>query len=193
MNTRTHRVNYNLILFGLLLMFGTACQKQEPIITATAIVTAISDENNLTFVTIDLYETEWINSGYSQQIPALVAITATEDITQLDRLIRVEQQEQLHQLDFNEVFALALFQGIKPSTQYNVAVERVEYTNGIVSVFAQFIEPEPETTVGDEVISPYRVVQVSKPIDWEEKNTFNLIVEGIVVASDTINKLSDIP
>ena len=58
-------------LIGILIVFGTGCQKQETVITPTAVATSVSDEHSLTFDAIDQQYTErWMYSKYGDVNPA---------------------------------------------------------------------------------------------------------------------------
>jgi hypothetical protein len=84
-------------------------------------------------------------------------------------------------MDYNAYFALAVFQGMKPTDGYGVQIERIVRRGNEVTIHAQFQEPRPDQKKNDIVTSPYCLIQVQKIGTWDQNIEFNVIADGSVV------------
>lgn len=136
-------------------------------------------ETDLSFETIECQEI----SGYQDKKPGLVVIAKQTEVADLDNLITREIQARLQSLNYNTYLVIGVFQGWKPTTRYSTQIERVTRRGNIVTVHALFKEPQPSEAKGDEVTSPYHLIQVQKAGTWGQTITFNLVVGDAVVTS----------
>ncbi len=153
----------SLLCLLIVLMLG-ACQPKE---------------TDLPFETIERQEI----SGYQDKKPGLVIIAKQTEVTSLDALVTREILLRLQTLDYDTYLVVGVFQGWKPTTRYGVQIERVTRRGNIVTIHALFREPQPGEPKGDEVTSPYHLVQVQKAETWGQTITFNLVVGDAIVTS----------
>ena len=86
-------------------------------------------------------------------------------------------------LDYDAYFVIAVFQGRKPTTGYDIQIERITRLESKVTIQARFSEPKPDAEKAPEETSPYHLVQVQKTGTWGRSITFSLVVDNVVVAS----------
>jgi hypothetical protein len=160
------------IAFGAALMM-TSCKPQGTNLT-------FATETDLTFETIEQRE---LGGSYEARQPGLIVISSFQDLANLDGLVTDEAMAKLQELDYAAYFALVVFQGWKPTTEYSVQIDRVARTGKTINVYAQFHEPRPDELKGDLVTSPYHLVQVQKIGEWDQEFSFQVIVNETTVAS----------
>ncbi|GIV98816.1 protease complex subunit PrcB family protein [Roseiflexus sp.] len=162
------RRKFLIISFLLILTGLSACQPKE---------------TNLSFKTIEqrnAFDTRWV---YKHESPNLIVVSTLEESISLSGLITPAAKEQLQKVKYDAYFVIAVFQGRKPTTGYNVQIERITRKGNKVSVYAQFLEPQPDEAKADIETLPYQLVRVDKTGKWGQEVTFELIVKGAVVAS----------
>jgi hypothetical protein len=137
----------------------------------------------LPFETIE--QKEWAGTGqaYEPREPGLMIIAQIEDVAKLDNWITENARTQLQTLDYDAYFALAVFQGWKPSTGYNVQIESATRQDNTVTIHAGFREPGPDEAKGALITSPYHLVRVRRIGDWNQNIAFKLVVDSVVVTS----------
>jgi len=154
-----------LLLYIVLTLAGlSACQPKEI---------------NLPFETIERQEL----SSYRDKEPVLMVIAKPEEIASLDALVTREILSRLQTLDYDAYLVVVVFQGWKPTTRYGVQIEHVIRRGSEVTIYAQFSEPKPNEPTGDLATSPYHIVRVQKRGVWGQQINFNLVVDGVIVAS----------
>jgi len=150
-------------------------------------------EVELPFETLE--QTEW-GSGtgreYEAGEPGLAVITRPEEAGHADDWASPDAQTQLQAPDYSAYVALVAFQGWQPSSGYGVQIDRITRLENAVNVYAQFSEPEPGTEMLDAITFPYHLVQVGKAEGWGQV-TFNLVVDGMVLVSQTVDTDYPIP
>lgn len=140
-------------------------------------------EVDLLFETVEQRDASGTGQIYQDTQPGLIVIATPEETASLGGLVTSEAQAQLQNLNYNIYFAIAIFQGRKPTTRYGVQIEHITHKGNIVTVHALFKEPQPGEPKGDEVTSPYHLVRVQKGGPWKQTITFNLIVGNAIVTS----------
>jgi len=140
-------------------------------------------ETNLPFETIEQRDTSGTGKVYESKQPGLIVIAVSEETPNLDALVTSKAQARLQSLDYNPHFVIVIFQGWKPTTRYSIQIERVTRRENTVTIYALFREPKPDEPKGDEVTSPYHLVQVQKVGTWGQQITFNLVVGDATVTS----------
>jgi hypothetical protein len=140
-------------------------------------------ETELPFEMIE--QADWGNAGsaYEAKEPALVVVAQPVEADRLDDWITLHAQTYLQNLDYETYFAIVVFQGWKPTSGYNVQIDRIARRGNIINVYVQFREPKPEEAKASEATSPYHLVRVRKVGAWDQDITFNLIVDEVVVTS----------
>ncbi len=140
-------------------------------------------EVDLLFETIERRDASGTGQVYQDRQPGLIVIATPEEAASLGALVTSESQAQLQNLNYNTYFAIAIFQGRKPTTRYSVQIERITRKGNMVTIHALFKEPQPSEAKGDEVTSPYHLVQVQKVGTWGQTITFNLVAGDVIVTS----------
>ena len=99
---------------------------------------------DLTFESIE--QIDWAGpKSYKAIDPGLKVISRIEELESLDGLITEKARKALLGLDYNDNFALIVFQGWKPSTGYSIQVDRITRVGDDVNIYLRFNEPEPDT------------------------------------------------
>lgn len=140
-------------------------------------------EIGLPFETIEQRDASGTGQVYEDKPPDLIVVTTPEEVANLDALVTPEAQARLQSLNYDAYFVIAVFQGRKPTTGYEIQIERITRRGNIVAIHTRFQEPKPDEAKGDEVTSPYHLVRVQKTETWGQLITFNLVVGNVVVAS----------
>jgi hypothetical protein len=155
----------------------------EDTVVATLPPIQVVNETALTFETIE--QKDWGGSGeaYEALKPGLMIISNQSDIANLEERVTVEAISKLQELDFENSFALTVFQGWKDSGGYDVQIERIMRVGTTINVYAQFHEPGPNEGRTTQVTSPYYLVYVQKDWEWDQEFLFQLIVDDAVVAT----------
>ncbi len=160
---------YMLFLCILVALAGlSACQPKEV---------------DLPFETIERRDASGTGQVYKDKSPGLIVIATPEEAAILDALVTPEAQVQLQRLDYDAYFVIAVFQGRKPTTGYDIQIERITRLESKVTIQARFLEPKPDAEKAPEETSPYHLVQVQKTGTWGQSITFNLVVDNVVVTS----------
>jgi hypothetical protein len=165
---RNWRTSLLLMLMLLSLVGLTACKPQQ---------------SDIPFDTIDRSDWSDSDTAYEPQEPTLIIIAQRDEAASLSNWITEEAKTALQAMDYSSYFALALFQGQKPSSGYSVQIDRIARRNDTVTVYAQFQEPSPAEEKSPEMTSPYQLVRVQKVGTWNQVITFNLVVDETIVVS----------
>jgi hypothetical protein len=184
-------VKNSIFISFLLISMQVSCRNKDantPEETANAPMTVqakqtVRTENNLAFTT--LTQGDWGNNDhfYNTFEPALIVITKPKDISSIANWIRQESLTLLQNVDYTNNLAIAVFQGWKGILGYAVQIQRISYRDGVVNVYANFIEHEPGTEELHAEISPYQIVLVQRFEELNEETTFDLMVDDIVIFS----------
>jgi len=116
-------------------------------------------ETELPFETIEQYHR---SEGYDSPEPCLVLITSQQEIDRLESLVSRGALEQLAELDFQQYFAIAVFRGVRPTSGYDIIIERIARRGDKIVVYAQFWEPRLDQVILPEVTSPYHLIKVRR-------------------------------
>ena len=144
-------------------------------------------EVDLTFQSIEQQASSGTGNLYKAKQPGLIVISSPDEVDGLDGLITDDAKQSLLVLDYNAYFALAAFQGWKPSSGFGVLVNRITQEGNTVNVYAQFSEPRPDEEKADIVTSPYHLIIVQKDGSWGKEILFNLVSKDIIVDSVSHN------
>jgi len=140
-----------------------------------------SQERELAFETIDRRISPGTGEYYESREPALIIIATPHEAAQLDNFVNPEAIEHLKGMDYDNYFALAVFQGWKFSGGYEVNLARISSRNNQITVEVNFQEPLPGFQRTDQVTSPYHLVEVEKPAALENRQSFVLRENGNTV------------
>lgn len=164
------KMNWLLLLMLTLLLGLTACKPQE---------------TDLPFEILEQEARNLTGQAYEAREPGLIIVAQPDEVTELDNWVTEASKEQLQVMDYKAYFALALFQGMKPTDGYSVQIERIARTGNEVTIHVQFQEPRPDQKKNDIVTSPYCLIQVQKIGTWDQNVKFNVIADGSAVLSAT--------
>jgi hypothetical protein len=181
----------SMVIISLLVVMLAACREQEGIMLEGTTIAPITvqatqtgrTETNLAFTTLTQGDWGTNDHFYDVEEPALIVIDKPEDITLITDWVSQESLMQLLKMDYTLNLALAVFQGWKGTLEYDVQIQQISHQDGIVNVYTNFIEPEPGTEELHAEISPYHIVQVQRFEELDDKTTFDLIVNDIVIFS----------
>ncbi len=138
---------------------------------------------SLDFQTIEQGESAKV---YKSTEPAILVIKNKDEDLDLSGLITSDAEESLKTLDYEDFFAVIVFQGLQPTSGYGVEIEKVTRKGKIVTLYTKFIEPKPDQEKSPEVRSPYHLIQVKKVENWDQEIEFQLVVERQLVAVQTL-------
>lgn len=142
-----------------------------------------SKEATLSFETIERRDASGTGQVYQDRQPGLLVITTPEEAASLDALVTPEAQAQLQSLNYDAYFVIAVFQGRKPTTGYDIEIERITRLGSKVTIYARFLEPKPNAEKAPEETSPYHLVRVQKTGTWGQSISFDLVVGDAVMTS----------
>ncbi len=149
----------------------------------TSCIPALPEDGSLIFQTLEQKN----DSAYSLQEqytalePGLVVMDSEESRARYEVLFGEKGRGVLSNLNFGTRIGIGVFQGWKNESGYGVEVERVVRVGDVVTVTARFTEPGLGAGA-PAVTSPYHLIRVNKAGDWHAGITYELVVEGEVVA-----------
>lgn len=150
---------------------------------AFGLVACKPQETDLPFEMIEQKESAGTGKLYENREPRLIVISRPEEASNLNEWIADETNKKLQEVDYDQHFALAVFQGWKPSAGYSVEVKRVTQLGNTVNVYVQFHEPKPDEGKADIETSPYQLVKVQKGETMGREFTLNLLADKAVIFS----------
>lgn len=109
-------------------------------------------------------------------------IAEAKETDLLGSMISPKAQMQVQNMDFSQYFAVAVFQGVKPTSGYDIEIKKVTQIGSAVIVYAHFVIPEPMDTTQQIETSPYQLLKVSKG-DLHGQVEFTLRADGTAVVS----------
>jgi hypothetical protein len=153
------------------------------LLSAAALLLSGCKAEELSFETIEKQAGSNIYEGPN---PRLVVIADPGQAPALDSRISRQAQAALEALDYERYFAIALFQGTKPTTGYSAQIESLTLSDKTITVQADLNDPEDNQmeVVGEAVTSPYHLVKVPKE-GLHGALEFVLEVDGEELLSET--------
>jgi hypothetical protein len=146
----------------------------------TIILTPTTPGVELVFETIERADIPGTGGEYQGKDPKMSIIARAEEIDALGDTISLSAQDELRKLDFNQYFAIAVFQGLKGTNMYGVDIQRVTKNGNAITIFTHFTERNPELAAAAINTSPYHIVKVQKD-GLQGKFDFFLNVDGEVI------------
>ena len=122
-------------------------------------------ETELLFETIERQDIPDGGRYYQDAKPRLVVITEAAEIDALDDTVSLSAQAQLAELDYNQDFAIAVFQGLRPSQptpQSGVEVQRVTLEAGVVTLHVRLYGPVAGYESRPIETSAYEIIKLHK-------------------------------
>ncbi|MEM7536928.1 MAG: protease complex subunit PrcB family protein [Chloroflexota bacterium] len=116
------------------------------------------------FMTI---ERESQRAGWTEQDPHLVIITNANEIDVLANWVSPQALTALHDVDYNQSYVVAVFQGMKPTTDYGIEVYRLSHegTQMVIHTAADwpYKFADSNSIPQDMITSPYHLIAVNRP------------------------------
>jgi hypothetical protein len=140
-------------------------------------------EQDLPFETIEQTYSSGTGRYYENREPAMMIVSAPQEAEQVFNFITPDAAERLNRINYDSYFAIAVFQGMKPSGGYGVNITRISSRNHRITVEVNFQEPAPGFERTQIITSPYHLVQVEKPAELEGRQTFVLQENANTVAT----------
>lgn len=149
----------------------------------TGCLPPLPEDGSLSFQTLEQKNDSAyrLQEQYTALEPGLVVIEGEESLARYEVWFGEKGRGQLKRLNFGTTIAVAVFQGWQLEAGYGVEIERVVRVGDVVTVAARFTRPGPGGGVSA-VTSPYHLIRVGKAGDWHEGISYELVVEGEVVA-----------
>ncbi len=119
-------------------------------------------EIELPFEAIERAEIPGTGYEYQGREPALVAIAKKEDIDLLGNTVSIDAQLSLEAIQFDDYFAVVVFQGLKGTTMYGVEIQRILRKGNVMMIFTHFTERDPSIGAGAMITSPYHIVKIPR-------------------------------
>jgi hypothetical protein len=173
---------FQLLILGFVALMVSCRSESAQTLTpaATATFTPCVTLVIPTVETIDLpFETverdDWSKEPVYEQ--RLVLVTNQAELERLKNHISTEAMGHLSDLDYEKYFVIAVFRGGKPTTRYDVEIERVVKQDDKIVVYALLWEPAPYTGFSETETAPYQVVKVQRPVGLV--NEFELLLQTI--------------
>jgi hypothetical protein len=163
----TQKLMKTIVLLAAAMLLLSACRARE-----------------LPFETI---EKQAGSNIYEGPDPKLVVIANPGQAPEFDGRISHQAQAALEALDYERYFAIALFQGTKPTTGYSAQIESLRLSDKTITVQADLYDPTKETqpvVVGQGFTSPYHLVKVPRE-GLQGTYEFVLEVDGEALQSET--------
>lgn len=151
-----------LMLSGCNAILPTTTATTAPAPAPTLALTPTVQGVELPFETVERADLPGTGGEYQGITPSLLIITRSEDVSSLGDTISLSAQDELHKLEFDQYFAIAVFQGKKGSNMYGVDIQRVIRDENRITVYTHFTERDPQREAGPVVTSPYHIVKVSR-------------------------------
>ncbi|MCB9136278.1 MAG: protease complex subunit PrcB family protein [Anaerolineales bacterium] len=149
----------------------------------TACLPPLPEDGSLIFQTLEQKN----DSAYSLQEqytplePGLVVIDSEDSRAQYENWFGEKGRKALGKLNFTTRLAIGVFQGWQTTGGYGVEIERITRTADVVTVVARFTEPGLGGATGA-ITSPYQLVRVDKAGDWHTRITYQLVINGEIIA-----------
>jgi hypothetical protein len=157
------------------------------IITGIMIISGCSSRENkkIQFETIEHEESSGAGHDYPGKDIHLVVISSHGEVSDLDSWVSQDAQDTLEELDYSTSYALAVFQGLKPTNRYDIEITRVTRTDNTIHLETRIQNRDLELEAADVQTSPYHLISISKTGTWNEDFNFNVIQNGNIITSTT--------
>jgi hypothetical protein len=169
---------------GVLLLSGLVA------ISAATTLSGCQEEKeiDLPFETIERADLAGTGEYYEGKEPKLLVITEAAEIDTLGKTVSLNAQAQLRNLDLDQYFAIAVFQGWGPDLPpppSGIEVQRISKQGITITTYVHIYEPSGEVELRAIVASPYHLVKIRKGEDTQGKFQFILNVDGATVSQQT--------
>jgi hypothetical protein len=170
---------------GVLLLVGPVA------IAAATTVSGCQEQRviGVPFETIEGENAAGTGEYYEAKEPKLLIITEAADIDLIGNTVSRNAQAQLRNLDFDQYFAIAVFQGWEPywPDPSSIEVQRISKRGITITIHIHIdaLSRSGEVELRAMVASPYHLVQIRKGEDMQGEFQFILDVDGAMVSQQT--------
>jgi len=124
-------------------------------------------------------------SGWRSSEPHMEIITSVDDISKVEDFISTEALTALQEIDYREKYAAIIFQGKKPTTEYEIKIERIRRAGDQVVLESVATTPLAGEAAGEEITSPYHLIQVDNLYERGHQIDFVLNINGQHIMTQT--------
>lgn len=128
------------------------------------------------FITIDKQDGQ---SGWDEIAPNFMIVATPNEIESLSHLVSAESIERLYGVDYDKYYTIAAFQGMHPSSGYDMTIHRLSRQGQELAIHTTSRSPlEPEEQIET---SPYHLIQVNREHENGYEVEFALVVNSVKV------------
>jgi len=175
---------FQLLILGFVALM-VSCRSESALTLTPATTPTFTPCLNLVIPTIETIELpfetvesdDWSKEPVCEQ--RLVLVTNQAELEQLTNHISTKAMGHLSDLDYEKYFVIAVFRGGKPTSGYDVEIERVVKQDERILVYTLLWELSPYYGVIEEETAPYHVVKVQRPIGLGRQ--FELLLQTILI------------
>ncbi|HQY91490.1 protease complex subunit PrcB family protein [Caldilinea sp.] len=150
---------WSLLIAAALLLAG--CHLSP--VTLPAATPPTNGEIEIPFETVAVNESGAnIDAHVMREGPQLLLLTSPNQIVSIQDQVNPETWTDLQQVDFQQYAVVALFRGLKPSTNYQTIIERITRQDDRLIVYAQFWEPNPVWESAAAETRPFHLVKIDR-------------------------------
>lgn len=118
-------------------------------------------------------------SGFQYQgTPKVEVISQSSEATALEEQVYSGILHEITNTDFSTHLVMIVFQGYQGATDYSVRIKEVRRQGNSITVYAEFLTPDPQGGISPIATSPYYVLKVTKVPDLRGDFTFILVANG---------------
>jgi len=142
----------------------------------------------LPFETIERADIPGTGEEYEGEEPKLAIIADATELDTLGNTVSLDAQAQLQDLDFDQYFAIVVFEGQHsdmPPLRSGVEVQRISRKGSTITIYAHSYEPVEGYEQVIIKTSPYHLVKMRKGENMQGEFQFVLGVDGTVVSQQT--------
>ena len=140
------RHNLSIVIFGVIacMLIINGCSS--------------SKGKKIQFDTVEIQDSTGTGQNYPGKDIHLVVIPSIDDVSDIDSWVSEGAQNELIELDYSKFFALAVFQGIKPTNRYSIEITKVTRTDNTINLETNVHNRDPNLEAADVVTSPYHLI-----------------------------------
>jgi hypothetical protein len=139
------------------------------------------EQVDLSFHTLERREMSGTGEIWQHDEPGLLIVATLNDVPQLSDLVTREAEAKLQNLDLDQHFAVAVFQGMSFIVVPGIVIQRISQSGDTITIYAHILELVAEAQ-RPLVVSPYHLVAVQRGDELQGDIEFVLNVDGKVVS-----------
>jgi hypothetical protein len=140
-----------------------------------------AQEERLRYETIDRENHGEGGGLFEERQPQFFVVAETSDVEALDNFVSAHSRETLRNLDFDDQFAIVVFQGWQPdfsSPPFGIEVQSLDRRDSSIIIDAHVYGHVEGRERYPEVASPYHAIEVWREEDMHGDFEFTLKVDG---------------